>query len=276
MKALLHFSILATWPAYHNLLDLIALAISGERYKLWSSSLWSLLYSSFAFLLALKILVGILFSNTLSLHSSLNVRDHASQSYSTTGNIIVLYFLVTSTHIKKSQHMRKLDVSVTQKLLSTGERIWQQAVKRALFACAFLWFIKFSITPEISSIIYWGILINIIYFINLPRDLINCSLVRIMPIYSYFLESIRHFQSSAEMYIISIFKYTLSLCFRMFWLKDVQLIWAINLFSLFQFVRLLIGDQENKTRIIYYLFFSEWTEISNNLSTFTFMNLSSN
>ena len=32
----------------------------------------------------------ILFSNTLSLHSSLNVRDHVSQPYSTTGNIIVL------------------------------------------------------------------------------------------------------------------------------------------------------------------------------------------
>ena len=29
-----------------------------------------------------------------SLHSSLNVRDHASQPYSTTGNIIVLYILI--------------------------------------------------------------------------------------------------------------------------------------------------------------------------------------
>ena len=32
----------------------------------------------------------ILFSNTLSLYSSLNVRDYVSQPYSTTGNIIVL------------------------------------------------------------------------------------------------------------------------------------------------------------------------------------------
>ena len=37
---------------------------------------------------------NILFSNTLSLRSSLNVRDHASQPYSTTGNIIVLYILI--------------------------------------------------------------------------------------------------------------------------------------------------------------------------------------
>jgi len=32
--------------------------------------------------------------NTLSLHSSLNVRDHVSQPYGTTGNIIVLYILI--------------------------------------------------------------------------------------------------------------------------------------------------------------------------------------
>ena len=36
----------------------------------------------------------ILFSNTLSLDSSLNVRDHVSPPYSTTGNIIVLYILI--------------------------------------------------------------------------------------------------------------------------------------------------------------------------------------
>ena len=32
--------------------------------------------------------------NTLSLCSSLNVRDHVSQPYSTTGNITVLYILI--------------------------------------------------------------------------------------------------------------------------------------------------------------------------------------
>ena len=35
-----------------------------------------------------------LFSNTLSLHSFLNVRGHVLQPYSTTGNIIVLYILI--------------------------------------------------------------------------------------------------------------------------------------------------------------------------------------
>ena len=53
-----------------------------------------LLHSPFVSLLGSNIRLSILFSNTLSLDSSLNVRDHASQPYSTTGNIIVLYILI--------------------------------------------------------------------------------------------------------------------------------------------------------------------------------------
>ena len=41
-----------------------------------------------------NIRLRILFSNTLSLDSSLNVRDHVSQPHSTTGNTIVLYILI--------------------------------------------------------------------------------------------------------------------------------------------------------------------------------------
>ena len=36
LKAFLPSSILATWSAHLNLLDLITLTILGERYKLWS------------------------------------------------------------------------------------------------------------------------------------------------------------------------------------------------------------------------------------------------
>ena len=49
LKALLPSSILTTCPAHLNLLDLITLTILGERYKLWSPSLWSLLHSPFSY-----------------------------------------------------------------------------------------------------------------------------------------------------------------------------------------------------------------------------------
>ena len=62
-------TILATFSAHLNVIDFVSLFGPNIRLR-------------------------ILFSNTLSLHSSLNVRDHASQPYSTTGNIIVLYILI--------------------------------------------------------------------------------------------------------------------------------------------------------------------------------------
>ena len=91
LKALLPSSILVTCPAHLNLLDLITRTILDERYKLWSSSLWSRLHSPFASLMGQNIRLKILFSNTLSLRSSLNIRDHVSQPYtrSTTGNIVL-------------------------------------------------------------------------------------------------------------------------------------------------------------------------------------------
>ena len=47
-------SILVLWHAHLNVLDLITLTILGERYKLWSSSTWSLLHSSFAQIFTLR------------------------------------------------------------------------------------------------------------------------------------------------------------------------------------------------------------------------------
>ena len=62
-----------------------------------------------------NIRLRILFSNTLTLHSSLNARDHVSQPYSTTGNIIVLYtyfnFLILR---EKSRKQKCLDWTITR------------------------------------------------------------------------------------------------------------------------------------------------------------------
>jgi hypothetical protein len=73
---------------------LIILITLGEEYKLWSSSLCSFLQppvtSSF---FSPNILLSILFSNTLSLCYSLNVRDQVSHPHRTTGKVIVLYIL---------------------------------------------------------------------------------------------------------------------------------------------------------------------------------------
>jgi hypothetical protein len=72
---------------------LLTRTILGEEYRSSSSSLRSLLHSPVtSSLLGPHMLISTLFSNTLSLRSSLNVSDHVSQPYKTTGKIIVLYF----------------------------------------------------------------------------------------------------------------------------------------------------------------------------------------
>jgi hypothetical protein len=67
----------------------------GEEYKLWSSSLCSFLQPPVtSFLFGPNILLNTLVSNTLSLCSSLYVRDQVSHPYRSTGKIIVLYILI--------------------------------------------------------------------------------------------------------------------------------------------------------------------------------------
>ena len=74
-----------------SLLDLITRITFGKEYKAQSSSLCSLLHFLVAScLLGPDILLSTLFSKTLSLRSSVNVRDHVLHPYKTTGKSIVL------------------------------------------------------------------------------------------------------------------------------------------------------------------------------------------
>ena len=85
----------ATCPAHLILLDFITRTILGEQCRSLSSSLCNFLHSHVTpSLLGPNILLNTLFSNTLSLCSSLNVSDKVSHPYKTTGKIMDLYILI--------------------------------------------------------------------------------------------------------------------------------------------------------------------------------------
>src|SRR5215510_5553992 len=85
----------ATWPAHLILLDFTTRTILGKEYRSLSSSFYNFLHSPVtSSLLGPNTLLNSLFSNTLSLRSSLNVSDQVSHPYRTAGKIIVLYILI--------------------------------------------------------------------------------------------------------------------------------------------------------------------------------------
>ena len=94
-NTLLLYPIRTTCSAHLILSDLITRIIFGEQYRSLSSSLRSFLHSPVtSSFLDPNIFLSTLFSNTLSLCSSLNVRDQALHPCKTIGKIKVLQILI--------------------------------------------------------------------------------------------------------------------------------------------------------------------------------------
>jgi hypothetical protein len=104
-------------PSHFTFPGLVVLIILGVEYKLWSSSLCSFLQPpTTSSLLGSNIFLSTLFSNTLSLCSSLKVRDQVSQPYKTC-KIIVLYILIFYIFIQQMRRQKVLvwlAASITQ------------------------------------------------------------------------------------------------------------------------------------------------------------------
>jgi hypothetical protein len=81
-------------PAHLILLDFTTRTILGKEYRSFSYSLCNFLHSPVtSTLLGPNTLLNTLFSNTLSLRSSLSVSDQVPHPYKTTGKITVLHNL---------------------------------------------------------------------------------------------------------------------------------------------------------------------------------------
>jgi hypothetical protein len=92
LYAFLNFTVSATCPAHHILVDFITLIIFGKEHKFWSCSSCSFLHPFVIFfLLCPNIFLNTSVSNTLSLFSFLGSKLRVLHPYRTADKIIVLH-----------------------------------------------------------------------------------------------------------------------------------------------------------------------------------------
>jgi hypothetical protein len=87
--------IFAVWPVHLIILDLIILIILSDEYKFWSALLCNFLQPPVTLSFSgWNILLSTLFSNALSLCSSVSVRDQVLHPYRNRGKIMVQHILI--------------------------------------------------------------------------------------------------------------------------------------------------------------------------------------
>jgi hypothetical protein len=105
----------------------------GEECKLWSFSLCSFLQLPItSSLLGRNILLSILFSTTLSLCSSLNVRDQVSDPYRVTGKIIVLCVLILMFLDSRGELLRYNNMYLGKRRFGGVYRMYLQGLEEKL------------------------------------------------------------------------------------------------------------------------------------------------